>query len=64
MIEEKAVVKQRVPVEGPRVRSLAQDILRRIELAVPRQDRRGNVVVVLVRRIEPGDVALQLACTA
>jgi len=52
-------VEQRIPVEGPRRRRLAQHVLCRIKLAIPGQQRCGDVVVVLVQRIEPGDVALQ-----
>jgi hypothetical protein len=32
----------------------------RIQFAIPRQDRRANVVIVFVHRVEPRNIALQL----
>jgi hypothetical protein len=55
---EKTVVKQRIPVKSARLGSLAQNVFGSVDLVVPGQDRRCDVVIVLVRRVEPGDVSL------
>ena len=52
-------MEQRVPIESPRVRSPAQDVLCRIQFAIPRQNCRANVVIVFMQGVEPRNISLQ-----